>query len=207
MKGLLLSACILALASTAVSAPPLPPTPAPVDDVVYARTFNLNEGFRFDWAKEPFTATAGTLLVLKAKPEYLTPRQTAEPMLYVGDHAAMKLNVGETSGYLVVVVPGEVDLNKTLIWFGTPNVAERVDNATIQAERALAEKAGIKPLSAEKVKAAQARGGERVLAANFSVLLREHVAGLIEQYSPSEKELATQWRSPVGEFKPADKEK
>jgi hypothetical protein len=201
MKGLLLSACILVLASTALSAPPLPPTPAPVDDVVYARTFNLNEGFRFDWAKEPFTVSQGTLLVLKVKPEYVTPRQTFEPLLYVGDQLAMRLNCGEQSGYLVVVVPGQVDLNKSLIWFGTPSVAERVDNATIQTERALAEKAGIQPLPAEKVKAAQARGGDRVAAANFSVLLRDHVAGLIEQYSPSEKEIATQMRAPLGELK------
>lgn len=207
MKGLLLSACILALASTALSAPPLPPTPAPVDDVVYARTFKLNEGFRFDWAKEPFTVSEGTLLVLKVKPEYVIPRQTFEPMLYVGDQTAMRLNCGEKSGYLVVVVPGQVDLSKSLIWFGTPSVAERVDNATIQVERALAEKAGIKPLSAEKIKAAQTRGGERVVAADFSVLLREHAAGLVEQYSPSEKELATQWRSPVGEMRPAGEDK
>ena len=205
MKGLLLSACILALASTALSAPPLPPTPAPVDDVVYARTFKLNEGFRFDWAKEPFTATEGTLLVLKVKPEYAVPRQAFEPMLYVGDHAAMKLNSGETSGYLVVVVPGEVDLSKALIWFGTPSVAERVDNATVQAERALAEKAGVKPLTAEK--AAKLRGGDRINAADFSVLLREHAAGLIEQYCPAEKERAALLRAPVGEMKPADQEK
>jgi hypothetical protein len=82
-----------------------------------------------------------------------------------------------------------------------------VDNATVQAERALAEKAGIKPFSAEKIKAAQARGGERVAAADFSVLLRERVAGLIQQYSPAEKELATHLGAPVGELRPAEKEK
>lgn len=202
MKGLLVSACLLVLTATALSAAPLPPTPAPVDDVVYARTFKLNQGFQFDWAKEPFTVTEGTLLVLKVKPEYAVPRQSFEPMLYVGDHAAMKLNSGETSGYLVVVVPGEVDLSKALIWFGTPNVAERVDNATVRAEQALAEKAGLTPLSAEK--AAKARAGERINSADFSVLLREHVAGLIEQYSPAEKERAALLRAPVGEFKPAD---
>jgi hypothetical protein len=201
MKGLLLSACILALASTALSAPPLPPTPAAVDDVVYARTFKLDQGFLFDWAKEPFTATEGTLLVLKVKPEYAVPRQSFEPVLYVGDYAAMKLNTGEKSGYMVVVVPGEVDLSKALIWFGTPSVAERVDNATVHAEQALAVKAGIKPLGAEK--AARLRG-ERINSADFSVLLREHAAGLIEQYSPAEKERAASLRATVGEMKPAE---
>jgi hypothetical protein len=204
MKGIVLSACILALASTVLAAAPLPPTPAPVDDVVYARTFKLNEGFRYDWAKEPFTVTEGTLLVIKAKPEYLTPRQTFEPMLYVGDHAAMKLNRGEKSGYVIVVVPGEVDLSKTLIWFGTPSVAERVDNSTIATEQALAAKAGLKPLSAAK--AAKLRG-ERINSPDFSALLRDHVAGLVEQYSPVEKDLASQWRTPVGEFKPATPDK
>ena len=61
----------------------------------------------------------------------------------------MRLNQGDESGYVIAVVPGEVDLTKDPIWFGTPDLPERVNAATIKAEREQADKAGIKPISAE----------------------------------------------------------
>jgi len=72
-----------------------------------------------------------------------------------------------------------------------------LDAAAAQAQRKLADSAGIKPQPAEKVKAALEAGGEPVRAAELRALLRDVVAELILKYSPQEKHLAEAWRVPV----------
>jgi len=188
---------LLAVATTVFAAPPTAKTPAAVDEVVYVRPFSLNDGFRYDWCNEPFQVTKGTILVIKVNPTLVIPRQMQEPVLYVGTQAAMRLNQGDQSGYVVAVVPGDVDLTKDPVWFGTPELPERVNAARVQAEREQAEKAGIKPLSAEKAKVAVDNGGSRVNSPDMSALLRDVVAGLVEKYSPQEKSVAEAWRLPV----------
>ncbi len=203
MKVFAASTLLFGLMATALAVPPIPPTPAAVEEVVYARPFTVNEGFRFDWRKEGFQVKAGTILVIKVNPDLVIPRQVAEPVLYVGNQTAMRLNSGNESGYVIAIVPGDVDLAKDPIWFGTPELPERVDAATIQVEREKADKAGIKPISSEKAQAARAKGGERINAADLGALLRDTLAGLVEQYSPQEKRLSDTWRMPV--VKPAAK--
>jgi hypothetical protein len=203
MKAILVSVCLLVVASSTLAGPPIPPTPAAVDEVVYARPFALNDGFRFDWCKEPFQVNKGTILVLKVNPELVIPRQTEEPVLYVGNQTAMRLNHGNESGHVIAIVPGDVDLAKDPIWFGTPGLPERVDAATIKLEREKADKAGIKPISAEKAKAALAKGGERLNTADMSAMLRGPISSLVEQYAPQEKRLSEAWQLPT--VKPASK--
>jgi hypothetical protein len=198
MKTICVSVClVMAAAAAAVAAPPIPNTPAAVTDVVYARPFALNDGFRYDWCNEPFQVSQGTILVLRVDPRLVIPRQIGEPVLYVGNQAAMRLNQGDQSGYVIAVVPGQVELTKDLVWFGTPEMPENVNAARVQAERQQAEKAGIKPLSAEKVKAATDAGGTCINARDMSGLLRDTIGKLVEQYSPQEKELVEAWRLPV----------
>jgi hypothetical protein len=197
MKALVASAILLTAAATLLAAPPSAKTPAAVDEVAYARPFTLNDGFRYEWCSEPFTLTKGTILVLKANPQLVIPRETGEPVLYVGTHAAMRLNQGDKSGYVIAVVPGDVDLTKDLVWFGTPELPDRINAARVQAERQQAEKAGIKPLSPERAKAAATAGGTRVNTQDMSALLRDTIGGLVEHYSPQEKYLAETWRLPV----------
>jgi hypothetical protein len=203
LKAILTSACLLGAMSVALAGPPVPPTPAGVDEVVYARPFALHDGFRFDWCNEPHQVSKGTILVLKVNPNLVIPRQTEEPVLYVGNQTAMRLNQGNESGHVIAIVPGDVDLTKDPIWFGTPSLPVRADAATIKAEREKAEKAGIKPLTADKARAAEAKGGECLRSADMSAMLRDTLSGLVEQYSPQEKTLAETWRLPV--VKPASK--
>jgi hypothetical protein len=124
----------------------------------------------------------------------------------VGNQTAQRINHGDESGHVIAIVPGDVDLTKTPIWFGTPGLPERVDAAKITAERALAENAGIKPLPAEKINGALAKGGERLNVADLGALLRGQIADLILEYSPQEKRLADAYRVPVvnREPKPAE---
>jgi hypothetical protein len=197
MKAVLVSLCLLTATSILFAAPPVPNTPAAVDEVVYARPFSLNDGFQYQWASEPFQVTKGTILVLKVDPRLVVPREIGEPVLYVGHQAAMRLNQGDQSGYVIAVVPGDVDLSKDLIWFGTAELPNRINAAHVKAERQQAEKAGLKPLSADKVKAATEAGGRPANAQDMSALLRDTIGELVERYSPQEKHLAETWRLPV----------
>lgn len=198
MTAAIVNVCLLAVVSSALASPPaLPATPAPVDEVIYLRPFTLQDVFRFGACQEPFEITSGTILVLRVNPALVIPRAAAQPVLYVGNVAAMRLNHGHESGRVIAVVPGTVDLTKDPIWFGTPDLPGHADSATVQAERIKADQAGIKPVSAEKAQAARMAGGERVSAVDMGALLRDTLAPLVEQYSPQEKALADSWRLPV----------
>ncbi|NLG42889.1 MAG: hypothetical protein GX547_06560 [Phycisphaerae bacterium] len=198
MKTIIVNVCLLAAVSSVLAAsPPIPSTPAAVDDIVYARPFTLEQGYRYIFSKEHPWVTEGTLLVLKVNKDLIYPREIAMPVLYVGNQPAERLNRGHESGHLIVIVPGRVDLRNTPIWFGAPNFPHEVDAATANAQRELAEQAGIKPLSQERVNAALAEGGKRIRAADQRTLLRDVVSELILKYSPQEKQLASDYRVPV----------
>jgi hypothetical protein len=173
--------------------PAIPATPAGIDEVVSIRPFTLDDGFEFKWSQESPLVKSGVILVLKVDPALVYPRQIAEPVLYVGNQTAQRMNNGYESGYVVALVPGEVDLTKAPIWFGTPELPERVDRDMVAAERKLADEAGIKPLSARQATTAATNGGDALHAANMTALL-EPVANLIEEYSPAENDLVDSYR-------------
>jgi hypothetical protein len=187
----LIASFILLLAVSAQAVPPLPDTPAPVEQVVYARSFELAEGFRHDWRRERPLVDRGVLLVLAVEPALVYPRQTAEPVLYVGDQTAMRLNVGYRSGHIVVLVPGARSPDDAaMIWFGKPRLPERVDKETIATERTLAANHGIAQRSAEEMRAAFGRGEQTLRAASVNEVFAA-AAGLVEQYSPDEQDRAS----------------
>ena len=167
----------------------IPTTPTTVDGIIYARKFTLQEGYKFRWCNEKPNVTSGYLLVLKVNPDLVLARQVAEPVLYVGDQTAERLNNGYRSGHVVALVPGAPDLTKALMWFGTPELPERVDAEMAKAELGLAKDAGIKPFSAKAIKAALARGGKDLTGSNVVDVLRV-AADLIKRYSPAEEERA-----------------
>jgi hypothetical protein len=182
--AVVLLAAVPALAGAAV--PPVPPTPAAVEDVVYAAPFVLKEGYVSDWRAERPLVTRGHLVVLKVAPDLVYPRQTAEPVLYAGDQTVERLNTGYASGYIVAIVPGTADLGRVPIWFGTPRLPESVDAEVVRAERSRADAAGIRPPSPERIRS--------VLRARLDLgdkldLLRE-ASALVELYAPDETDRA-----------------
>ena len=193
----LIVVAILAVTMGALAGPPaVPSTPADVEDILYARPFTLEKGYNFDWSKERPLLTEGTLLVLKVDPALVYARQVAEPVLYVGDRTAERVNIGHRSGRVIAIVPGHVDLRTAPIWFGTPELPERVTGGIVRAERALADEAGIRPFSADKVKAALARGGDELKIEGRDAL-RPHFAALLQQHSPVETDLIDTFNVPV----------
>jgi len=174
----------------AVESPPaIPATPAAVDGIIYARKFTLQEGYKFRWCKETPVVTSGYLLVLEVNPDLVFARQSAEPVLYVGQQTAERLNHGYPSGHVVAIAPGDLDLNQALIWFGTPDLPERVDTEMVNAELDLAKAGGIQPLSTRKLEVAQTRAGEELKGATIVDVLRV-AADLIRQYSPEDEHMA-----------------
>lgn len=171
-------------------------TPAPVTDVVYASPFTLGEGYRYDWRQERPFIHSGTLVVLKVNPDFVYPRNAAELVLYAGNQTVQRLNDGHESGFVVGIIPGAIDLTREPLWFGKPALPERITADTIKAERASADRAGIRPFDAERIQSVTQKPLE---ASDLAALLRDYVAELVMKYSPQEKALAETWRLPVAQ--------
>jgi hypothetical protein len=201
MKSLGLPVFVLLLATPAIGdqSPAYPQTPAAVDDLILARPFRLSKGYKYDWSRERQIVTSGTLVVLKVNPALVIPRNSAEPVLYAGDQPVQRLNRGHESGHVIGIIPGKIDLKSAPIWFGRPELPERVDAKAIRAERAMADEAKIQPFAEDKVQ----KVTQQVLeASDLSSLLRDHVAKMVLEFSPQEKELVETWRLPVAKALP-----
>ncbi len=185
---------------------PLPEVPAvthtsPVQ-LVLARPFTLETPYVHAWRAERPQVTAGVALVLQVEDRSLIhPRQGYEPVLYVGEQTAERLNAGHESGYVVAIVPASVnaagsvnlDLSATPIYFGDPALPEQIDAATAQAQLAKA--------LADGVQAAPTEAVTQVLQSqvhfNNDWELRVWAADLIEQFSPLEADLVSGLRAPL----------
>lgn len=173
----------------------VPPTPVAVRDILYARPFTVDTPFINSWSSDRPRVSAGVLVVLEVDPAYVDPRDAAlNPVLYAGNFAVIPLNRPSESGRVIGIIPGTIDLATAPIWFGPPEFPERLTPATVQAERARAERAGIRPFPAEKIAAVQR---PPVRSADVGSLLRDIGAQLVEQFSPREKSLADAWRQPA----------
>ena len=180
---------------------PANPTSEPVE-LVSAQPFVLEEPYTHWWRKEQPDVHAGWILVVRADPALVEPRQTLEPVLYVGDETAERCNAGTGSSHLVVLVPSPVDATgqPTLdpeavpIWFGDPALPETVDRQTIAEQRRIAEQAGVR---APRATRALAQGALlATLHARDRTDLDVFVADHIERHSPTEIDLAEGLRVP-----------
>jgi hypothetical protein len=183
---------------------PLPEEPQAVAvELLYAQPFQLDEGFTFEWRSEKPMVQSGYLLVLQTDPELIQPRQTYEAVLYVGEQTAERCNAGFPSGHLVALVPadvlknGNVDLDPTAvpIWFGTPELPERVDAARIAEELEAALAAGAGPAGTSRF-TARSMNQDSIHVANRDEL-DFFIADLIELYAPGESGLIELLRMPL----------
>lgn len=192
----------LALSAAFAAAPPaIPVTPAAVQDILYAQPFTLETGYTHHWSKDQPVITSGQLVVFQVDPALVYPRQSAEPVLYVGSATAERLNVGYTSGRVIAIVPDVAgpdgrpvrqDLSKA--WFGRPGLPAEVDAKVISEEIERSRQAGLRPLTAHQLEearlAADPTGGNAVVK-----LARKHdllglAAELIKKYAPDEVDRA-----------------
>lgn len=176
-----------------------------IRELVYAVPFRVEKGFVHEWRRERPLISAGYLLVLAVDPEYVRPRETAEPVLYAGDQTLERVNHGFDSGRVVAILPSDLDadggvaldLARTPFWFGAPDLPERVDAAEVARQRAAAAAGKLRAFSAEEVRAARRRGGEMLELARREDL--EARAGLLVlEHSPEEHQLGEDLLMPSG---------
>lgn len=180
------------------------PTPRGVRGLVFAQPFAMQQSFAHVWRAESPQVVGGWLVVLEVDPELVVPRQMAEPVLYVGDQTAERVNHGDASGRLIAIVPcrldangaPELDLAQSPIWFGSPDLPERVDARNVRAERARAQAAGIAPSSAQAVASARSAAGPMRVFADRTELER-YAAGLVLAWAPEEREYAESLLAPL----------
>jgi hypothetical protein len=176
-----------------------PATPAPVKNILFAQPFTLETPYINTFSKEREKVSNGVLVVLEVDPALVVPRNSLEPVLYAGNVTVQRLNHGERSGRVIGIVPGTINLSTAPIWFGTPELPERVTKSTVQYERGLAEKAGVRAFPSTQLSSIQR---SVVATRDLATLLRTVAADLIYQYSPQEKELADSWRLPEAKAAP-----
>jgi len=150
--------------------PALPETPVAPLAIVAAKRFAVDVPFALRAGFGRPTVRTGWIVVLDVDPAIGVPRQLASPVLYVGDRVAVYGARPGRSGRIVALVPGDVDLAVSPIWFGTPELPERVDAATIARERELAIAAGIRAPSEDELRRAREAGGPEVRLADESAV-------------------------------------
>jgi hypothetical protein len=188
-RNILIASCTALFGGMYVSAdglPAVPTTPAAVNDVLFVKHFTVKEGYFHFWRKDQPVVHEGTLLVLSVDPDLVYPRNVAEPVLFVGNQTAERFNHGATSGMVVAIVPGHVDLQATPVWFGTPQLPDQVTSEIIKSERTLADNAGIQPLNITKISAAEKIGGTPLALGNLADLKVE-AAKLVIKYAPEDR--------------------
>jgi hypothetical protein len=210
IRSLLLPVLLVGLLAAGVAAfvrglpadpPPLPlALPAGGIDVLYARPFTLQVPALHAWEAAQPRYDAGWVVVLGVDPQLVVPRQTAEPILFVGDRTAERVNFGHESGRVVAIVPSArdasgraaLDLSAAPIYFGAAGLPEQVDAARASAELAAARARGVQPPSAA------ALTGITHPQVDFTDDwdLRLWCSDLIERWSPQEADLVAGLRAP-----------
>ena len=159
--------------------------PTPVKGILAAQRFELAEPYEDTWSLDKAQVSAGMLLVLDVDPKLVTRRESLEPLLYVGGKPTRRLNHGDISGHVLVIVPVSTDLEHTLMWLGKPDLpealtAEKIQAEKLNAERALATRAGVGTQSARGLPRAER---PTVQARDLAALLRDVAAPLIDEFS------------------------
>ncbi len=209
--GLLLGAGAYLQGQAQRQAPKAVDTPAgqPLQ-LVDAVPFTLDQPATHYWRKERPSYQGGYLLVLRADQAFLRPRQSHEPVLFVGSQTAERLNNPERSGYLVCLVPAPLsqdsqvllDPTQEPIWFGSYELPERIDAARIQGELDQAMQLGVAPRPRLGGKLAS-RTGRKAAQAPGTVHMADRtqldlvIADLIESYSPEESDRIESLRMPL----------
>lgn len=170
--------------------------------LVQAIPFTLDEAYTHWYRAEQPDVDAGLLLVLSVdKLELLHPRQTYMPVLQVGAETAEPLNLGNLSGNVIALLPGQrladgsvdIDLTASPIFYGEPALPEEMDMAIVRDRLEIARLQGVGSPSEEMIDAAMREG---MHFANDNEL-RRWAVDLIEAYSPQEVDLVAGMRAPM----------
>jgi hypothetical protein len=192
---LLLAAGVAALVTSLPDEPPALPAVTPVGgvDILYAQPFTTDVPWTHTWRAEQPKVQAGWVLVLAVDPNLVVPRQSAEPILFVGDQTAERVNQGDQSGHVIAIVPAPLDasgavafdLSHAPIYFGAPGLPEQVTAAKAKAELDAAVQRGIAAPTAQTL----ANVTKPQVAFTNDWELHAFCSDLIQTWSPQETDL------------------
>ena len=182
-----------------------PPAVAPgqrrdaVWNLLVAVPFRVEQPYTHFWRAERPNVRAGHLLVLAVDPLVVRPRQTAEPILFVGDQTAERINWGHEDGALVVIVPAtpgkggwpQRELAGLPMWFGEPGLPEQVDAAAIREARSLVP--DLLGFGEARVNAALAAGGDALTCRDLAQLY-VFAADWVERFAPADRHVVERLR-------------
>ncbi|HIF40724.1 MAG TPA: hypothetical protein EYQ74_06470 [Planctomycetes bacterium] len=168
-------------------------------DLLVAVPFRVDEPFTHWWRAERPEVRAGHLLVLAVDPIVVRPRQSAEPILFVGDETAERVNAGFEDGALIVIVPAlagtdgwpMTELAGQPMWFGEPGLPEQVDAAAIREARRLVP--DLIGFSEARVNQALTAGGNG-LRCQDQAQLYLYAADWIERFAPADRHIIERLR-------------
>lgn len=168
-------------------------------DLLAAVPFRVDEPFTHWWRAERPEVRAGHLLVLAVDPMVVRPRQSAEPILFVGGQTAERVNAGFEDGALIVVVPAPAgedgwplqELAGLPMWFGEPGLPEQVDRTAIREARRLVP--DLIGFSEARVRQALTAGGNG-LRCQDQAQLYLHAADWIERFAPADRHIIERLR-------------
>lgn len=177
-------------------------SPRAAYELVAARPYSLQESYVSYDRKEQPVVNSGWALVLRVPGELALFRNSLMPVLCVGANTAERWNSGEGSGHIIVTVPSplntdgqpQLDLHNSPIWFGQPELPERVDAAWIAQARSAAEQSSVAPFSSEQIEQAVSLGGSTIHVKDHSQL-GAALSDWVEHYAPDEAEYAGDLRN------------
>ena len=161
--------------------------------LIHAQRFDLGRAARHRWRLGAPLYESGWLLVLEVDPTKVLPRQSKQPVLYVGAQTAERINVGYESGHVVAIVPGDFFLVDALIFFGDPALPEEIDTAHCERQLAAAQADGAVAPTTDQVTAAM----HEPLRLADAVALRNAAIDLVEVHAPDEQDLIQGSRVPL----------
>jgi len=142
-----------------------------VESVVWAQPFQLTEPAPYLGRGDHPSFSEGWIVQVEVASGSARARQTEQPVLYIGQWPARRVNHSQTGTCLVVWVPQPVTSGKSPVFFGPQTLPERVDESAGKAAAAAAEGAVrfepttvAKPLDGVTLDAVWAAAEERVRA-------------------------------------------
>ena len=181
-------------------ASPAPPSgtiaPMGVSRLIRAVPFRLNEPYTHWYRSDRPEVAEGWLVVIAVSPDLVAPTNDFQPVLYAelpdGTQTMERINQGHIDGVSVAFLPGDVDepngLRGTKIWFGAPELPERLTASMIAAEAKRIDRLDVFQVSEDALRSAETSTDTLTLADRTA--LEETAAALIIEYAPGERELA-----------------
>jgi hypothetical protein len=165
--------------------------------LLFAQPFHLDQAYQYSWIKDGPMVSEGWLIAVSTDAKVAAVTDTHDELLFAGAMPIERLNEASDSGVVIGIVPSNVDLASTPIYWAKPEILpEALTAEDAQATLAAATSAGVVAQAKGVVQRAQQDNGGPVYEATQGMLYR-YAADVIERFSPQESDLISGLRAPL----------